>query len=402
ATKVSAPLWSRHSLCPPRSAPPQLSAAHFVGDARPELIARCTRRVVVLASRSAPRGSGRRGLVERLLSLHALDPESREEDAVQITDFHVGDLDGDAAPDAVAAMLRLGGDDASAEGRLHWVRQVRPGVFARRRTLTRRAVSVMTLAQLDTRPGLDVAALPLADLRSGDTSRELTLVAGGRRPRISGALALTEAGLAVAAADLNRDGHMDLLVLGSEGRQLLWLRAQADSGFAAAEVLPLACAAQHLRVADVDGDSAADVLLACERRLLLWRARRGALESESLAIGSPIVTLVASDVDLDGVAEVLLLHPQGISAVTYRASQLRRHTPTLRFGNFGFRPHALTVADFDGDGRSDLALAGEQKGDEGWQLWLIASAFPPRPLPNTLPDLQPIAAAPLSIEVPLR
>jgi hypothetical protein len=166
---------------------------------------------------------------------------------------------------------------------------------------------------------------------------------------------------AVAAGDLNADGHSDLAVA-SAGQpvDLTVLLGRGDGTFGPAQ-RSAGPRAEDVALADLDGDGRLDVVLATYRPgMVVFRPGRGDGTfgpARRLADGKEPFGLAIADLDGDGDRDVV--------AADYGADRL---LVILGDGHGGFpivhrRPggaeiDAVAVADLDGDGRLDLAASG--------------------------------------------
>jgi hypothetical protein len=175
----------------------------------------------------------------------------------------------------------------------------------------------------------------------------------------------------LAAADLDRDGDLDLLLAHAGGITLLDNRRQGT--FAARDGIGGAVpGVRRVVAADLDGDGRFD-LAAGGAELVLLRNTTAAPTAaapapataftawKKLAIGGGVATLTAFDLDNDGRLDLAAGGPGGLHVALQRAD-----------GSFAVQrvtaaPEALTglsAADLDGDGDLDLAVVG--RGGTAW------------------------------------
>ena len=164
------------------------------------------------------------------------------------------------------------------------------------------------------------------------------------------------------AADLDRDGDLDLAAADREGAVTVFLRG--PSGEYSPRSFPLSGAPSSLEVADLDRDGDLDLLVAngtSSLDLLLNRGdgvflRRG---HRSSTISSFVA---AEDLDGDGDADVAVTHedvPRLDVLLNTGSATFLLPEPNVGFSTLG-DPRWLEVADLDGDGDLDLAVAGSR------------------------------------------
>jgi hypothetical protein len=165
------------------------------------------------------------------------------------------------------------------------------------------------------------------------------------------------------AADLDNDGHLDLVGWGAETLEV-W-RGAGDGGFAAtaSEIGLAAAGAAAAAVLDYDIEGDLDLALAGGESAaaeLYRNSLSGPLEavgSKSLPATewSDVRDLIAADLDRDGDLDLLVAHAGGLTWL----DNLRQGSFALRDGGFGEVPaNALTAADLDNDGLPELIVAG--------------------------------------------
>jgi hypothetical protein len=118
---------------------------------------------------------------------------------------------------------------------------------------------------------VDRQSVPLCADLDGDGRSDLVLLQPGQDPGLAllpwrgtsfgAATGLDVTASAVGAADLDRDGDVDLVVGNAAGRSLLFLRNRGDGRFASPVEVPLGGTPARLLVADVDGDAWPEVVV---------------------------------------------------------------------------------------------------------------------------------------------
>lgn len=187
---------------------------------------------------------------------------------------------------------------------------------------------------------------------------------GGLAPRVDvGVVPYTDYVPAdLAAGDVDRDGRLDLILVGSvnvsSGGQVAF--GTGDGGFAPIVSLPLSGYPWDVEVADFDGDGPADVLLRYDTGLQLLRGAGDGgftpLGPFDAGVGDNVIgrpSTTARDFDGDGVLDLLVVddrwlavHP-GVGDGTFGPPGI---TPWPRQSQMA----SSTVGDFDGDGRADV------------------------------------------------
>lgn len=189
---------------------------------------------------------------------------------------------------------------------------------------------------------------------------------GWQRPPFEGQPSLELPGVAktadLFAADFDRDGRTDILALSGENGRLTLLVNRA-TGFVKSAELDAGAGAGGLAVADFNGDDKLDVAV-CHHdtdEIRLFMGKPGG----EFSIAAPLRVaakkphahmLLTADVDLDRSADLLLAQADdnqvwvllGDGKGGFRASS----GSPFATGN---HPYATAVADFNGDGRPDLA-----------------------------------------------
>ena len=184
---------------------------------------------------------------------------------------------------------------------------------------------------------------------------------GGYVPDPAGAPSAAGAG-AVAAADVNGDGRPDLLVPDYNSGGVTVLLGQAGGGFAFESKPATGLNPRALALADFNGDGRPDMAVinrGSDSVTILLRQPLGGFAAPGAAIpvGSHPSGIVAADLNGDGLPDLgvanytsgnvsLLLNAGGAGFVPDPASPLATGPSTL----------GIAAGDFDGDGRTDLAI----------------------------------------------
>jgi len=256
--------------------------------------------------------------------------------------------------------------------------------------------------------GDGVASLAVADF-DGDRKPDLARLVAGEHPGLEIRLAangfkpspvLPASGAThLLAADLDNDGATDLLAYG-EGTVLVF-KGDGKGGFTPNTDFGLgSTGATAAAVLDFDSDGDLDLALGGRAGTDLYlNPGAGALT----AVGEKafpklparaVRQVIASDLDRDGDLDLLLVHDSGTGGLTW--------LDNLRQGRFADRTaaagldkvppaRAAVAADFDDDGRPDLAvlsakgdgltfwhnIAGSAGGAGRFERWNLAAPLPP-------------------------
>jgi FG-GAP-like repeat/S-layer homology domain len=167
---------------------------------------------------------------------------------------------------------------------------------------------------------------------------------------------------ALAAADFDGDGHLDLAVAmsGYPAGRLFVLRGAGDGTFAVSAAYEISASPSYISITDLDGDGAPDLAVGDFNGSLVSILRGdghgGFAPPYAIGVGWPVNTIAVADFDRDG-------HPDLLTAGGYegKASLL------FGFGDGTFTPPAtwvsaifpsgLVLGDFDGDGWPDAAVS---------------------------------------------
>lgn len=200
--------------------------------------------------------------------------------------------------------------------------------------------------------------------------------AGGFSPAFGSPAGVGDGPIAVATADLNRDGKVDLAVANGSSNDATVLLGNGAGGFGAAPGSPIRLGGNPADIAsaDLNGDGHADLALSIWQEnwrvaILLGDGAGGFTPAPGspVAVGarSGTVGIAFADLNGDGKRDLIVAPNES------RVLSIRFGDGTGQFGAAttiaaGYGPSALAVADLNRDGRLDLAV-GTRYSDRGRQ-----------------------------------
>jgi hypothetical protein len=286
----------------------------------------------------------------------------------------VADLDGDGLRDIVATYTHLSGPPPHPGYiAVYLQRRDRPGSFA---------------APINYPVGNDPVALSIGDV-DGDgrpdivTANTILATNGAgvsdvsvlRQSRTAPGQFVTAASYAagavpkdVAIGDVDGDGMPDLVVADTEGLSLLLQNPAAIGTFRPRTRIDVGGIATSVAVADLNGDGTADVLATNAVNVLVLYGVPGTASSFAaplrLAAGAQPIHAAAGDLDSDGRLDIAVANLGSPSDPTLASASVLLQDRAAP-GSFAvavghataMRSQVIAIADLDGDGRADLAVA---------------------------------------------
>ncbi|MFJ3908916.1 FG-GAP-like repeat-containing protein [Streptomyces vinaceus] len=169
---------------------------------------------------------------------------------------------------------------------------------------------------------------------------------------------------AISTADLDGDGHLDLITLNSSAGTLSVLPGDGLGGFGAASSVPAGVSLpSKLTLADVNEDGEPDAVVVAPGSpgpvaVLLGDGAGGFAAASVLSAGTNPSSASVSDLNGDGHADLVVSSTLTNEVVVLQGDGTGAFAGPLAFGLAGgVNPQATAVADLDGDGRPDVVTA---------------------------------------------
>jgi hypothetical protein len=332
--------------------------ADLAGDARPELLVGCEESIELLGTTGAS--------LARIARIRPVRPTPLRAAAM-------GDVDGDERADVVLAL----------EEGLFWVPRDAAGGLASPRVLAPSRNGAVALAEIDAAAGAEIVVVHGSDPRP-----ELWVYRGGPSPVRVTSVPAPLAASSVAVADLDVDGHLDVVVVGAQ--QILL--AFGDSRGGLPRTRSLAPGGRRALLADVAGDGAIEVVI--ER------------DEGSCAIApAPSIADEGGCALLAGLEGARDLHASPEGLLAWRQPDLVRRTPdgassplaTLATTTFGVHRFAFDP----GPERGHAWLLGSTERDGARWLELIDVRLAEAPTIVTDGPREDVPDGPLPLELVL-
>jgi uncharacterized repeat protein (TIGR01451 family) len=165
---------------------------------------------------------------------------------------------------------------------------------------------------------------------------------------------------AVSLADMNGDGHLDLVVPSWSPDRVAIYMGDGAGGFAAAETYPVGTGPRFATTADFNNDGHPDVATAnsesADISILLNSGTGTLLPQTRLTAGATAFNVTTGDLNADGNVDLAASNAGAGTVSVYLGNGNGTFTSagTLTAGT---SPHSSAMADFDQDGKTDLAVA---------------------------------------------
>ncbi|MDE3057337.1 MAG: VCBS repeat-containing protein [Bacteroidota bacterium] len=166
--------------------------------------------------------------------------------------------------------------------------------------------------------------------------------------------------VSVAAADLNGDGHIDLVVADQNANTISVLKNNGDGTFAAKVDYTAGTHPISVSVADVDGDGDLDIAVVNwnSNTLSVFKNNGDGTFAAKVdyATGTYPTSVTAADVDGDGNLDLIVANLSSNTVSVFKNNGDGTFAAKVDYTT-GTSPVSVTAADLDGDGKIDLAVA---------------------------------------------
>ncbi|HEU5217104.1 MAG TPA: VCBS repeat-containing protein [Gemmatimonadales bacterium] len=167
----------------------------------------------------------------------------------------------------------------------------------------------------------------------------------------------------ITAADVNRDGRVDLVVPHRDGGQSYVYLGAATAGVSDAHRVSFGPPDANIRMAepaDFDGDGVTDIVAIDERTgvaVYLGQRDGGFAPGISLSDGKVVpYAMTVGDLNGDGKPDIVVGHVEAPSTVFFNDGS-GRHYAAVAFGDAQGAVYGFAIGDFDEDGTLDIAAA---------------------------------------------
>jgi hypothetical protein len=161
----------------------------------------------------------------------------------------------------------------------------------------------------------------------------------------------------IEVADLDADGHLDLILAGVDDLQVLL--GDGTGGFPSRRVLLTDTLVKDTKAASLDGDGVPDLLIAERSKLLVSYnvLKQDPPVFSEIDFPFTVADISVGDIDADGRPDVLL-GAEELNAVALLRGSGPGSLGMPEYNGLGVSPTEVVLADFDGDRTLDVAAAG--------------------------------------------
>jgi hypothetical protein len=210
--------------------------------------------------------------------------------------------------------------------------------------------------------------------------------------------------ISVAAGDFNRDGKADLAIANFDSGTITVLLGNGSGGFSPAPGSPFAAGTHPwtIVVGDFNGDGKPDMAVANAVAsgvvtVLLGNGSGGfaAAAGSPYAVGSYPRTLAVGDIDGDGKLDLAVANNGSSNITVLMGNGSGGFTPAAGSPvTVGVQPSGISISDFNGDGKADLAVANGYSNDVSILLGNGSGSFTAAPgSPFATAGVQPTSIA---------
>ncbi|MEM9188581.1 MAG: FG-GAP-like repeat-containing protein [Myxococcota bacterium] len=362
---------------------PAIAALQLIGDPRPELLVGCGRTFHVLSLDPTSLRPSRVATIEA--------PAPPEGQRIESGQPSSGDVDADGLPDLVVPFLASDAQGASVGGFVHLLRRSTTGGFETPMRLGTIAAVDTLVTSLDSSAGDEILALNRASALARRPS-EAWVFTGSASPTRSASLRTGIGGTAIAVADLNVDGHKDLVAIVDDEPRVDVFFGDGAGGFPTSQSITVTGGAEAISM-DVDGDGNLDVLIRAENLQVLRAGSSETLETETVGGPAGLREIALYDINRDGKKDLVGIVGRRIVWIERDdEDSFEEHALAA-----SLRPHVFEVGDFNTDRRVDLAAVsrGEQVGMP-WTLTVVPNV---REHGGAIRPATPIEDAPLNLRL---
>lgn len=211
-----------------------------------------------------------------------------------------------------------------------------------------------------------IAALAAITCTSEAAHAEVVDIGG--KPFLMQPLQLGRGQHAVAAADFDADGNLDLAVTNADDAEVAIFRGNGRGAFEPAATHRAGANPNDVVARDFDGDGSLDLIIANHETTyvtLLQGRGDGTFRSASasplqVSVSPHPHTVAVEDLDRDGVPDIIVDHREGRGLMVMRGLKGGRFQPRGDIVAVGGDPYlGFAVGDVNGDGRPDLVSPNE-------------------------------------------